>query len=112
MPPLQVKDCPQDVYERLRACAGEENRSIAQQALTIIEDFLDMREVLGARAAVRSRWAASYASAEEGAAHPVDYAAKRARAFARIDALEPIPAGARIPSAVDLLAEIREEEAR
>ena len=44
MPALQVKDCPSDVYERLRACAAEENRSISQQALTIIENYLRMRE--------------------------------------------------------------------
>ena len=44
MPALQVKDCPASVYEQLRACADEENRSIAQQTLTIIQDFPAARE--------------------------------------------------------------------
>ena len=39
MPALQVKDCPTEVYEELRRCASRENRSISQQALTILEDY-------------------------------------------------------------------------
>ena len=48
MPALQVKDCPADVYEKLRKCAEEENRSISQQTLTIIEYLKQCREVLEA----------------------------------------------------------------
>lgn len=45
MPALQIKDCPQDVYDRLKQCAAEEDRSMTQQALHIIRKFLDMRAV-------------------------------------------------------------------
>ena len=44
MPALQVKDCPTEVYEELRRCASRENRSISQQALTILEDYLGFRD--------------------------------------------------------------------
>jgi len=44
MPPFQVRDFPQDTYERLRRCAEKERRSIAQQAVWIIERYLDAYE--------------------------------------------------------------------
>lgn len=44
MPPLQVRDLPQDIYERLCRCAERERRSLAQQTTWIIERFLDMYE--------------------------------------------------------------------
>lgn len=40
MPALQIKDCPSDVYESLKDCVRRQNRSIAQQALTILKDYL------------------------------------------------------------------------
>ena len=40
MPALQIKDCPSDVYESLKDCARRQNRSIAQRALTMLEDYL------------------------------------------------------------------------
>ena len=111
MPALQVKDCPSDVYERLRACAAEENRSISQQALTIIEDFLDMRAAQAARPASDpkpTRFRSYYTQADDG----VDYAAKHARVFEEIHKLRPIPIDEGRPSAVELLRQIRQEEAR
>ena len=117
MPALQVKDCPSDVYERLRACAAEENRSISQQALTIIEDFLDMRAAQAARPTRTARTASGpkptrsrsyYTQADDG----VDYAAKHARVFEEIHKLRPIPIDESRPSAVELLRQIRQEEAR
>ena len=47
MPALQIKDCPQDVYDRLKICAMEEDRSMSQQALHILRTFLRMRAVSG-----------------------------------------------------------------
>lgn len=109
MPALQVKDCPTDVYERLRACAAEENRSISQQALTIIEDYLNMRQrshVTSEPQRVRSR---SYYTQEDDG---IDYAAKRKKVFEEIHKLRPILIDKDRPSAVELLRQIREEEAR
>ncbi len=109
MPALQVKDCPVSVYEQLRACADEENRSIAQQTLTIIQDFLAARERDTALGETSQRAVRPPYSAETD---EVDYVAKRKRAFERISALPPIPVSATTPAAADVLAQIRQEEAR
>lgn len=109
MPALQVKDCPASVYEQLRACADEENRSIAQQTLTIIQDFLAARERDAGRSEARRRTSRPAYSAETDT---VDFIAKRKRAFERIGELPPIPVSATAPAAADVLAHIRQEEAR
>lgn len=44
MPALQVRDCPQDTYEALKRRAARENRSMSQQALTLIQEGLAYRE--------------------------------------------------------------------
>ena len=109
MPPLQVKDCPADVYERLRACAQEENRSISQQTLTIIEDFLDMRDGLKTASETRSTRMRPSSVRE---VDDTDYLARRLETLRRINELPPIPVTDRCPSSVEILAQIRAEEAR
>ncbi len=44
MPALQVRDCPQDTYDALKRRAERENRSMSQQALTLIQGGLARRE--------------------------------------------------------------------
>lgn len=100
MPALQVKDCPIYVYEKLRQCAIRENRSISQQALTIIEEYLDIRE-----RAYPSRYA-------DGDAAKTERIARRREAFARIEAHRPIPVSKEVPRSDEIMAEIRREEAR
>ena len=112
MPALQIKDCPADVYERLRAYAKAENRSIAQQALTIIEDHLDARDrefvaFAPAKPATEKK-RPSYVEADDG----IDYVAKRKAIFERINKLPPIPITETAPRTDVILAQIREEEAR
>ena len=122
MPSLQVKDCPADVYERLRKCAEEENRSISQQTLTIIEDFLALRERKRTAAAtgitvpaandeprIRVKARSVYGpEADDG----IDYAERHRKKFERIAALPPLPHGDGIPSAAEMIRQIRDEEAR
>ncbi len=116
MPALQVKDCPSDVYERLRICAAEENRSISQQALTIIEDYLNARDRGGLAGALsgdkqpRIRARAMYNNTE--LTDGIDYAKRHEEAFARIRQLPPVPISASRPRGDVLVAQIREEEAR
>ena len=43
MPALQVKDCPADIYEDLRLCADQEDRSITQQTIHILRLYLNDR---------------------------------------------------------------------
>lgn len=102
MPALQVKDCPTEVYEELRRCASRENRSISQQALTILEDYLGFRDfVPHDRSSLRNR-----------CDEKPSYIEKRKRLFERIDKLPAIPVSELAPSSADILAEIREKEAR
>ena len=42
MPTLQVRDFPEDVYERLSIIANEENRSIDQQVIVLLRESLGM----------------------------------------------------------------------
>ena len=141
MPALQVKDCPHDVYEKLRECAAEENRSISQQALTILEDYLAMREALktaqpnafnGNRTIGRlglnpiaESVAVSSASLSDMARLAIrmednvstrqpanNYVSKREALFRELNELPPIPVTPTAPSAAAILAELRNEEAR
>ena len=103
MPALQIKDCPTEVYEELRRCASRENRSISQQALTILEDYLGFRDFAPHDRSV---------SASKRTAGNNSYREKRKRIFERIDKLPAIPVSELAPSSADILAEIREKEAR
>lgn len=52
MPALQVKDFPQDLYDKLKACAVKEDRSISQQTVHILRGYLQAYH----RLAERSDW--------------------------------------------------------
>ena len=99
MPALQVKDCPTEVYERLRACAARENRSISQQALTILEDYLGMRPTSIYEESCRRP------DPSEGLVE------KRRQLFEEIRKLPPLPESDRLPSSVELVRQSREEDA-
>lgn len=44
MPLLQVRDMPEDLYEKLSAIAKQDNRSIAQETITLLKKALDYKE--------------------------------------------------------------------
>lgn len=44
MPILQVRDLPEVVYEALKQAAERDNRSIAQQTITLLEESLGLRK--------------------------------------------------------------------
>ena len=44
MPSLQVRELPEDVYNRLQARANAEHRSIAQETIVLLRDALGMTE--------------------------------------------------------------------
>ena len=106
MPALQVKECPEEVYERLRSHAARENRSIAQQTLTIIQDFLNASEEPRMPGQPASR-TARYDNGEG-----TDYLARRKESLRRVNELPPLPVTEKAPAAADILARIRKEEAR
>ena len=49
MPALQVKDFPAELYEELRACAAAEDRSISQQTVRILREYLRAYRQIGGR---------------------------------------------------------------
>lgn len=115
MPPLQVKDCPEDVYERLRACAKRENRSISQQTLTMIEYYLSIYEpqdTLSSSTGWRLRPKDSHRSIYAGDDPLVDYLSPRREVLARIRQHKPAALSVNRPLAHEVLAQIRKEEAR
>lgn len=44
MATLNVKNLPDDLYERLRACSVSEHRSIAQQVIHVLSLYLEAAE--------------------------------------------------------------------
>lgn len=107
MPALQVKECPTAVYERLRECANRENRSISQQALTIIEGYLGFRD-MGEFSDLDDPKGPSGSSRRPKGG----YLAERERVFERISKLRPLPVTKKLPDSAELLAQVREEDAR
>jgi plasmid stability protein len=49
MPLLQVRDLPEDVYEKLSMVAAADNRSIAQETIVLLRKALGMKEERTAR---------------------------------------------------------------
>jgi plasmid stability protein len=45
MPTLQVRDLPEDIYDRLHEKAKQEHRSIAQETVVLLRKALDDAEV-------------------------------------------------------------------
>lgn len=54
MPALQVRDCPAPLYEELRQCAAEQDRSIAQQTLYVLRRYLRWYNAVGKYEAQRA----------------------------------------------------------
>lgn len=52
MPALQVRDFPDDLYAELKSCAAKEDRSISQQTVHILREYLKAYK----RLAGRSDW--------------------------------------------------------
>jgi len=43
MPILQVRDLPQELYDRLAYLADKDRRSLAQEAIAVLEEGIDAR---------------------------------------------------------------------
>lgn len=64
MPALQVRDFPQDTYESLKLRAEADRRSVAQEVIVAVEDFLSKDGRAGSAGAARSIYAPQRESAE------------------------------------------------
>ncbi len=44
MPLLQVRDCPEDIYRKISMIAKKQNRTIAQQVISLLEKSLHLEQ--------------------------------------------------------------------
>ncbi len=126
MPALQVRDFPDDIYEELRRCAEEDRRSIAQQTIVAVEDYLERRKRLrvieqdGDAAATAGCTHPLAAPAAAGAANgyvtpgrpPTDREAIRARRRTVLDNIKRVPLfdlPEGYENEADIIREMREE---
>ena len=117
MPALQVRDFPPEVYEELKACADEEHRSISQQALVAIEDFLARRKrekevqavVDAGIPPIPRPWEPGYREGCRSRAAAEARLERRREVFERIDEREPFSVPDGFPSVVDIVREMRDE---
>ncbi|TXT50186.1 MAG: hypothetical protein FD137_441 [Spirochaetes bacterium] len=49
MPLLQIRDCPEDIYKKIAHAAKNKKRTIAQQAVTLLEKSLGQEQTNTAR---------------------------------------------------------------
>lgn len=113
MPALQVKDFPEDLYEELRACASRNDRSMSQQTLRILREYLRAYREYGED--VGLIYAGYARSAESGGCRlPTDddrmrRIARKRIVFERIDALPVFDVPSGFPSADEVVRQMREE---
>ena len=116
MPALQARDCPQELYDELHACAEEEHRSISQQMIVVLEEYLTRRaqqkeaqELGDLGAAVPSMaWGPVYAGYQSGEEAVGARAKRREEIFARIDARPPLDVPEDFPSTEEIVREVRD----
>lgn len=96
MPALQVRDFPEDLYEELRACAASEQRSISQQTIVAVRDYLDVRN-------------GRMPSRQRDSGESPSYVQKRERLFDRIHELPPFKVPPDFPEPGELIRQIRDE---
>lgn len=113
MPALQVKDFPDDLYEELRECAAEECRSVSQQTIYGLREFLRMHKAY--QSVKNALWAAPYITdllEEEEEQERLERARKRHELLERIRERGPASIPADFPSAAEIIREMREERTR
>ncbi len=104
MPALQVRDLPQETYDRLAESARREHRSLAQQTAHIIEWYLN-HDGQHFHDVPRSVYAPTVDTPEEIAARKE----RRRLVLARIDEMGPMLVSDDMPDVVELIREGREE---
>lgn len=113
MPALQVKDFPADVYDELRNCANNEDRSISQQTIHILRRYLELYKE-ASQSSSDPEHLIFRSPKDEADTAPVptnDRFEKRRRALQRIAELPPVELPPGYDSVADLVRESREERA-
>lgn len=97
MPALQVRDFPEHLYEELRICAQREYRSIAQQTIVAVQDYLTKE---GKRLEAAEQRAADLERLER--------IEQRRQVFERIDSRPPFEAPEGFPTPQQIIRELRD----
>lgn len=97
MPALQVRECPPELYEELSAEAKRQNRSIAQQMLTILQGHYG----LGPEARTGAGSVVPETRAER--------AARKKRLLEELDALPGFEIPSEFGDAATMVSHLREE---
>ena len=118
MPPLQVRDLPNHIYEPFKRMAELEHRSLAQQTIVALEHYLEDHEIVNGKVVdKRAAAPAPFVPFErDGITYMVDpnetpeqRKARLAELFERIDKLPKLDIPDDFPSVVDMIREMREE---
>ena len=113
MPALQVKDFPDDLYEELRECAAQECRSVSQQTIYGLREFLRMHKAY--QSVKNALWAAPYVTdllEDEEEQKRLERAKKRHELLERIRERGPANIPDDFPSAAEIIREMREERTK
>ena len=94
MPALQVRDFPDELYEELRLCAQQEYRSITQQTVVAVKDYLRRKEEQVAQKSEHTP--------------TIDYIERRRQLFERIDALPTVVDPEGFPTPQEIIRELRD----
>lgn len=114
MPALQVKDFPDDLYAELKECAANEDRSISQQTLHILRQYLKAYRQLGGRV----EWAVAPreqppvgrdARMQAAEAERQQRIERRKKVFEHIQSLPQFDVPDDFPSAAEIVRQMREE---
>lgn len=126
MPALQVKDFPPDLYEELRECAAQQDRSISQQTVRILREYLQAHRRIARVEAVEKTVPAPSCSLKVGACSscallPNDplgevgmhaLIERRKKIFEKIHALPQLEASDGFADSAELVRQMREERDR
>lgn len=112
MPALQVKDFPPDLYEDLRACAAADDRSMSQQTVHVLRDYLSAWRRIGERPEWEVRAVASESAAScryTGGEDRETRIERRQKVFEEIDVLPKVEIPTGFPEPASLVHQMREE---
>jgi hypothetical protein len=101
MPALQVRDFPEELYERLKEKARLEHRSIAQQTIVAVQEHLDRP----ASSPDTKSYPLFFRDSEEEKQARIK---RRQEAFARLDALPKITFPEGYPTSEEIVREMRD----
>lgn len=109
MSSLQVKDFPEELYSSLRDCAAAEDRSISQQTVHVLREYLKRYEQSGGDDAGVFGDERSALNVPDAEGERLARIENRKVLFARADALPAYELPAGFPDASEMIRQMRDE---